>query len=71
LKSKKPENRILFPQHQQSFSNNFLSWFSMFTVYVLYSEKYKKHYTGFTSDLPGRLISHNELGKDWTKDYRP
>jgi putative endonuclease len=44
----------------------------MFTVYVLYSEKYKKHYTGFTSDFEKRFISHNELGKkDWTTKYRP
>jgi putative endonuclease len=44
---------------------------NLFTVYVLYSEKYAKHYTGYTSDLTNRLISHNELGNDWTKRYRP
>ena len=44
----------------------------MYTAYVLYSEKFKKHYYGFTSDLEARLISHNELGrKDWTTRYRP
>jgi len=44
----------------------------MFTVYVLYSEKYNKHYTGFSSDLEARLKSHNELGtKDWTTRHRP
>jgi len=42
-----------------------------YTVYVLYSEKYKKHYTGFTSNLENRVMSHNELGKDWTAKYRP
>ena len=26
---------------------------------------------GFTTDLPGRLISHNELGHGWTARYRP
>ncbi|MET3732221.1 GIY-YIG nuclease family protein [Moheibacter stercoris] len=42
-----------------------------FTVYVLFSEQYSKHYTGFTSDLENRLNSHNEFGKDWTARYRP
>ncbi|WP_084163759.1 GIY-YIG nuclease family protein [Olivibacter sitiensis] len=32
-----------------------------FTVYVLYSEKHDKIYIGFTSNLPERLRSHNEL----------
>jgi putative endonuclease len=43
----------------------------MFTVYVLYSSLHKKHYTGFTTNLEQRLISHNLLGKDWTARYRP
>ncbi len=44
----------------------------MYTVYVLYSEKYDKHYTGFSSDFDQRMISHNILGKKgWTKRYRP
>ncbi len=30
-----------------------------------------KHYIGYTSDLKQRMISHNELGNDWTKSYRP
>jgi|GEM_PF-6190167 len=34
----------------------------MFTVYVLYSDRYDKIYIGVTSDLGGRLLSHNELG---------
>ncbi|MBK6636002.1 MAG: GIY-YIG nuclease family protein [Chitinophagaceae bacterium] len=42
-----------------------------FTVYILYSLTAKKHYTGFTSNLEQRLLSHNELGKDWTAKYRP
>ena len=42
-----------------------------FTVYVLHSRAYHKHYTGYTTDLQERLRSHNELGKDWTKSYRP
>jgi putative endonuclease len=43
----------------------------MFFVYVLYTKKHAKHYTGFTSDLEKRLISHNELGNGWTSRYRP
>ena len=42
-----------------------------YTVYVLYSSTCGKHYTGYTSDLPNRLLSHNHLGKDWTARYRP
>jgi putative endonuclease len=43
----------------------------MFSVYVLYSQTNEKHYTGFSSDLEKRLLSHNELGKGWTSRYRP
>jgi len=42
-----------------------------FSVYGLYSEKYDKHYYGYTSNLSARLISHNELGHGWTARYRP
>jgi len=41
------------------------------TVYILFSEKFKKHYTGYTSNLEQRLYSHNEKGNDWTAGYRP
>ena len=45
---------------------------NVFTTYVLYSEKFNKHYTGYTSDLIKRLLSHQELGnKDWTTKFRP
>src|SRR4051812_38695221 len=44
----------------------------MFTVYVLYSEKFNKIYIGYTSNLEERLLSHNKLGtKGWTIRYRP
>ncbi len=43
----------------------------MYTVYVLYSATYQKTYVGFTSNLEQRMLSHNELGKGWTKRYRP
>jgi putative endonuclease len=45
---------------------------SVFIVYVLYSPKYNKHYTGYTADIVSRLVAHNHLSKyDWTKRYRP
>jgi putative endonuclease len=43
----------------------------MFIVYVLFSVLYDKIYIGYTSDLKGRLLSHNEMGKGWTAKYRP
>ncbi len=42
-----------------------------YIVYILYSSSHKKHYTGYTSNLTQRLLSHNELGYDWTRRYRP
>ncbi|HEX5025213.1 MAG TPA: GIY-YIG nuclease family protein [Agriterribacter sp.] len=35
----------------------------IYTVYVLYSATAGKHYTGYTSDLPNRLLSHNRFVK--------
>ena len=44
----------------------------MFTVYILYSEKYKKIYIGFTTDLIERFKSHNLLAtKGYTTKFRP
>ena len=44
----------------------------MYTVYVLYSEKYEKIYVGYTSNIEQRLLSHNELEtKGYTVKYRP
>jgi putative endonuclease len=44
----------------------------MFIVYVLYSQKYKKIYIGYTSNLKQRMLSHNELAtKGYTVKYRP
>ena len=44
----------------------------MYTVYVLFSERFNKIYIGYTSDLENRIISHNELGKKgWTLKFRP
>jgi putative endonuclease len=42
-----------------------------YTVYILFSITHQKHYTGFTSNLEQRLLSHHHLGKDWTSKYRP
>ncbi|WP_317192525.1 GIY-YIG nuclease family protein [Flavobacterium flabelliforme] len=39
---------------------------------MLYSEKFNKNYTGFTSNLIERFKSHNFLGiKDHTLKFRP
>jgi putative endonuclease len=44
----------------------------IFTVYVLYSEKFDKIYIGYTSNLEQRLLSHNQLAtKGWTVQFRP
>ena len=43
-----------------------------FVVYILYSEKFNKNYTGFTSNLIDRFKSHNSLGtKGYTLKFRP
>jgi putative endonuclease len=44
----------------------------MFTVYVLHSTLHNKIYIGYSSDMPRRLLSHNELAtKGYTIKYRP
>ena len=44
----------------------------MYTVYILYSEKYDKIYIGYTSNLEQRILSHNVLSKKgWTVKFRP
>ena len=47
-------------------------FFEMYFVYVLYSEKAKCKYTGYTEDLMRRLSEHNQglLGK-FTKGKGP
>jgi putative endonuclease len=43
-----------------------------FVVYILYSEKFNKNYTGFTSNLIERYKSHNFLEtKGYTLKFRP
>jgi putative endonuclease len=44
----------------------------MYTVYVLYSEKYDKIYIGYSSDIDNRILSHNSISSNgWTKNFRP
>ncbi len=44
----------------------------MYTVYVLYSDRYQKIYVGYTSNLVERFKSHNLLAtKGWTIKFRP
>lgn len=41
-------------------------------VYALFSPKFNKIYVGFTADVDGRLISHNQLAtQGWTIKFRP
>ena len=43
-----------------------------FVVYILYSERFNKNCTGFTSNLIERFKSHNYLGtKGFTLKFRP
>lgn len=43
----------------------------MFWVYVLYGAEYDKIYIGYTSDLEGRLASHNHgMNRGWTGNYQ-
>ncbi len=44
----------------------------IYTVYVLYSEKFDKTYIGFTNQLILRFYQHNEYSnKGYTKRFRP
>ncbi len=42
-----------------------------YVVYILYSSKSVRNYTGYTSHLIQRIYSHNIFGKDGTRLYRP
>ncbi|WP_456424373.1 GIY-YIG nuclease family protein [Lutibacter sp.] len=43
----------------------------MFYVYVLYSKKYNRKYTGMTIDIEQRLKEHNTKQNKSTKAYVP
>ena len=40
-------------------------------VYIMYSPASKRNYTGSTSHLIKRFLSHNVFGKDGTSKFRP
>ena len=40
-------------------------------VYILYSKRSNRNYTGYTTSLIDRFRSHNIFGKDGTAKYRP
>ena len=43
-----------------------------YLVYILYSQKHNKSYTGSTSSIISRFHSHNQFAtKGWTVRYRP
>ena len=45
---------------------------SAFVVYILWSPKHQKTYTGYTSNLIQRYYSHNALSKKgFTAKFRP
>jgi putative endonuclease len=44
----------------------------MYTVYILFSNNYKKTYVGYTNDIDRRITEHNITAtKGFTKKYRP
>ena len=43
----------------------------MFYVYILFSQKDQKFYTGFTSDIERRVEEHNQGKNISTKNRRP
>ena len=42
-----------------------------YVVYILYSKRSNRNYTGMTTNLIQRFHSHNEFGQDSTRLYRP
>jgi len=43
----------------------------IFTVYVIYSSKHKKHYVGQTKDIDDRVFRHNSGMVKSTKHFLP
>lgn len=43
----------------------------MYTVYVLFSDKYNRTYTGLTNNLERRFKEHNSGQSKSTKAFRP
>jgi len=47
-------------------------FFMEYYFYILFSESANKYYTGFTSNLDGRIAAHNHpANKGWTRTYKP
>jgi predicted GIY-YIG superfamily endonuclease len=44
---------------------------SMYFVYILKSTDYNQIYTGYTSNLRGRLVNHNNGSSRHTSKYKP
>ena len=67
------KSRSRYKKTLSDFLGGFFSTFrTMFSTYVLYSEKFNKIYIGYTSDLENRIIAHNEKAtKGYTLRYRP
>jgi putative endonuclease len=43
-----------------------LLFIMIYTTYILYSKIIDKYYIGYTSDMPARLIRHNQKSKGFT-----
>jgi putative endonuclease len=66
-----PVQARLTPQKPFEISKGFLFQI-MFTLYILYSQNFKKSYVGQTQNLQNRLLEHNETAtKGFTIPYRP
>ncbi|MBE0678074.1 MAG: GIY-YIG nuclease family protein [Bacteroidales bacterium] len=48
-----------------------MGFLSMYTVYILYSEKIDKYYIGYSSNVPVRLRKHNNASKGFTNSGKP
>ncbi|MEK7069434.1 MAG: GIY-YIG nuclease family protein [Patescibacteria group bacterium] len=42
-----------------------------YVVYIIYSNKFDKYYTGHTNNIERRLIEHNSAKAGYTKYYQP
>ena len=59
------------PHHEATLGIRVVFCF-MYTVYILYSEKFNKHYSGFTSNMERRLKEHNLIASSgYSIRFRP
>src|SRR5438067_1097623 len=47
-------------------TTHFKSDFSMFTVYIIYSNRINRYYVGYSADIQKRLAEHNTSISDFT-----